>query len=220
MPLFIPPSDNPFSAGRFPLARNFTVGDRYTLRMSDALTGVVRWEKTRDVTRVDVESDRVEYENGLVVSDLMGNSVRNHDIEFSAPVQEIPGELQVGKRWRAVGHRVEKGVASDFFYDYHIARREKVTVPAGTFDAFVIEGDGWNRTFGSRLLVKAWIVPGLNVFVKRENIARNRSGNFFRTELVELVAALQQGSDRQCLAPPAAPAGPASRNLVIRNSCF
>ena len=218
VPVFIPPSDNPFSAGRFPLARNFTVGDRYLLRMSDAFTGVVQWERARTVTRVDPDADRVEFGGGIIVSDLMGNTLRNHDVELAEPMQEVPVEIQLGKRWRAVGRRVEKGVASDFFLDFHVARREMVTVPAGTFDAFVIEGEGFNRTFGSRIETRAWVVPGLNVAVKRENIGRNRNNFYFRTERLELVEAFQKGSDTRCL-PPAPTSGPASRNLVIRSNC-
>ena len=216
VPMFMEPTNNPFSAGRYPLGRNFVVGDTATVRISDTMTDVVKGTRTAVVTRVDVDGDRVEFNDGQLVSDLMGNGVRNGPVVLDAPTQEFPGELYVGKKWSAIGRRNENGVVSDFFFDYHVARRETITVPAGRFDTFVIEGEGWNRTFGSRLTNRLWVVPGLNFTVRRENIGKNARGFYFRTERIELVEAVQHGVDRRCAAPAS---GMAQRNLVIKSNC-
>lgn len=216
VPMFMEPTNNPYSAGRYPLGRNFVVGDTATVRISDTMTDVVKGTRTAVVTRVDVEGDRVEFNDGQLVSDLMGNGVRNGPVVLDAPTQEFPGELYVGKKWSAIGRRNENGVVSDFFFDYHVARRETITVPAGRFDTFLIEGAGWNRTFGSRLTNRLWVVPGLNFTVRRENIGQNARGFYFRTERIELVEAVQHGVDRRCAAPAS---GTAQRNLVIKSNC-
>jgi len=217
VPLFMAPSDNPYSAGRYALGRHFTVGDSATFRIVDTLTEVVKDTRTSTVTRVDTATDRVEFNHGRFVTDLMGNFVRSGDVEMEAPLQELPLELQVGKKWRAVGHQIRNGVPSDFYFDFHVARRETVTVPAGRFDTFLIEGLGWNRTFGSQLTSRLWVVPGLNFTVRRESIGRNNRGFLFRTDRQELVSAVQHGTDPRCAVKPA---GVSQRNLVIRNGCI
>ena len=73
-----------------------------------------------------------------------------------------------------------------------IVKRETISVPAGSFDTFRIEGEGWNTTIGSRLEVKTWLVPGLNFAIRREMSSATRAGRFRQTERHELVALRQQ----------------------------
>lgn len=185
-------SANPYSAGRYPLGRIFTVGDEAMLRETDVLTGVEKRIYSQRVTRVDLEADRVEFNNGFVITDLMGNTLKTGNLSFDAPVQFTPAEIQVGKKWRAAFVRNEGGNVSSAYYDIHITRREKVKVVAGEFDAFLLESQGWNATHGSHLVVNIWLVPGLIVPVKREWITRDRFGRFGRTERHELVSLRQQ----------------------------
>ncbi len=216
VPQFMAPDNNPYSAGRYPLGKQFALNDSITVRETDLLTGVEKSIRTVMVTRVDAAADRVEFNNGALVTDLMGNALRTPTISFEAPVQDFPSELQIGKKWRGVGRRTENGVSSDFSYDYQIVRRETITVPAGRFDTFVIEGKGWNKTFGSQLNTSYWVVPGLNATIRRENTGRSRFGQLIRTERFELVNLTQHGMDRKCAAPAT---GTAQRNLVIKSNC-
>lgn len=185
-------SDNPFSAGFYPLGRIYTVGDVARLRESDALTGVEKRIYGLHVTLVDHDADRVEFNQGRNVTDLMGNTLKAGDVEFDAPVQFSPAHIQVGKKWRAAFIRTKNDKSSNAFYDIQIVRRETVVVPAGTFDAFKLEALGWNMTFGSRLEVNIWLVPGLIVPVKREWFTRNKKGHFSNTERHELISLRQQ----------------------------
>ncbi len=195
LPVLIAPSANPFSAGRYPLGRRYTVGDFASYRRSDILTGIEeRTYKTR-VTRVDYDTDRVEFDNGRTITDLMGNNIKNGELEFDAPLQFIPAELQVGKKWTAAFRRTRKGVASNAYYDMKIAKRESIDVPAGSFDTFRIEGQGWNTSFGARIEARIWLVPGLNFAIKREYVTRNNRGRLTQTERHELVSLRQQSMD-------------------------
>lgn len=194
VPQLMAPSANPYSAGRYPLNRIFTVGDEATIRLSDILTGLVERTDTARVTKVDYEADRVEYNHGFTITDLMGNAIKLGPAEYDTPVQFFPAEFQIGKKWTAAFRLTRDGNTTSAYYDVEIVKRETVTVPAGTFDTFRIEGNGWNNTIGSKLEYKAWVVPGLNFSVKSELMISNR-GRFFRTERRELVALRQQIMD-------------------------
>ena len=196
VPQLVAPSDNPFSAGRYPLGRIYTVGDTAVIRQSDFLTGVEERTATIRVTRVDTDADRVEYNDGRSITDLMGNFIKNGPVEFDSPVQFSPGEFQVGKKWTAAFRRTQNGKISNAYFDLHIIGRETITVPAGSFDCFRIEGRGWNTTVGARLEVNLWMVPGLNFAVRREIVTRNRRGQFGQTERHELVSLYQHAIGR------------------------
>jgi hypothetical protein len=191
-PQLLQPSANPYSAGLYPLGRKYTVGDKATFRESDILTGVEKRVYTQRVTRVDHEADRVEINGGKGIWDLMGNVIKAGDKEFDAPQQFTPAEFQVGKKWTAAFISTKDGLASTVYFDLRIVRREKVSVPAGVFDAFRIEGQGWNKTHGARLEVILWLVPGLNFQVKREMVKHNPRGRLKDTERHELVSVRQQ----------------------------
>ena len=216
VPLFMAPTHNPYSAGSYPLGRNYSVGDTASFRQTDTITGVEKRVYSARVTKVDRGADRVEINDGQGIADLMGNSLKIGPREFDAPIQNNPAELQIGKKWTGVGRLTLKGTTSDFYYDYVVARRETITVPAGTFDTFVIEAEGWNKTFGDKLRQAFWLVPGLNFPIRRDFIARNKWGNLTNTERHELVELTQGGVDNRCAAPLA---GTAQRNLVIKSNC-
>ena len=195
VPTLVAPSANPFSAGRYALGRIYTIGDSASYRQTDLLTGIEERNYRSRVTRVDYDADRVEFNNGSTVTDLMGNNIKNGALEFDTPVQFIPAELQVGKKWTAAFRRTKKGVDSNAYYDMQITRRETISVPAGSFDTFRIEGQGWNTTFGSRIEARIWLVPGLNFAIRRELVTRDRRGRFQQTERHELVSLRQQVID-------------------------
>lgn len=191
VPKLMAPSENPYSAGRYPLGRTFTVGDEATIRQSDILTGVVERTYTSRVTRIDLEANRVELNDGKFVSDLMGNSIKAGTIEFDTPLQFVPAEFQIGRKWTAAFRRTQDGKTSNAYYDLQIVKRETVSVPAGSFDTFLIEGRGWNLTFGSALEVRFWLLPGINFPIKVEQVVRNKFGRFIQTERRELVSLRQ-----------------------------
>jgi uncharacterized caspase-like protein len=192
VPALIAPSANPFSAGRYPLGRIFTVGDTATVRQTDILTGVEERTYSPRVTRVDYDEDRVEFNNGNAITDLMGNFIKNGQITFDSPVQFIPAEFQIGKKWTAAFRRTQSDKTSNAYYDLQIVKRETISVPAGSFDTFLIEGNGWNTTVNSRLEARLWLVPGVNFAIRREFVVRNQRGGFRQTERHELVALRQQ----------------------------
>lgn len=194
LPGIFAPSANPFSKGRYPLGRIFTVGDIAIMRQTGLLTDVEKNTIKLRVTQVDYDQDRVEFNRGFLITDLMGNTVKTGAIEFDTPVQWTPAEFQLGKKWTAAFRRIENGKVSAVHFDMQIVKRETVTVIAGKFDTFKIEGRGWNTTLGKQREVRLWLVPGLNFPVMSENITHDKQSRLQKSERRELVSLLQQNT--------------------------
>lgn len=151
---------NPYSKGWARADTAYRVGDSYTYRVTDLDSHAFKRIGTATVTRItDTE---VFFGNGLV-TDLLGNAVRAADGRRFTPRQQYPVEYALGRRWHSsfvatTRRGDDEGVAD---LDFRIVARERVTVPAGTFDAFVIEGTGStalrDRRTQSRL--RRWMAP-------------------------------------------------------------
>lgn len=183
-------SNNPYSQGRFPLARVFSVGDEASYVLADALSGVQHGSQRRRVTKVDERVDRIEINDGELVWDPMGNPVKVRDAVFDIPTQYYPAHLQLGKKWLARYVRREPQRTYHGSYRFHIAAREWVQVKSGSFHAFRIEGVGSNDA-GSQFVERLWIVPSLNFAVKNEAFTY-RGGRIVRAERRELVSYTQK----------------------------
>lgn len=186
-----PAAGNPYSAGLYPHGRIYTVGDEHTLRVTEWTPTLKTHTEINRVTRVLPAQDRVEYNDGEMLVDLMGNPLNAADIRYDAPAQLFPSELFVGKNWQLVfaGHD-KNGHASNTRLKGRVVGRENVTVPAGSFDAFVIVCSGWATATGERLENRYWIVPGLQVFVQWEQGMRH--GNDYQPTLRKELVALRQ----------------------------
>jgi hypothetical protein len=186
------PSENPYSVGQYQLGRVFTVGNQLKNRISDMLSGLETEIRVATVTRVDVDADLVEINNGLILLDLMGNPKSIGRVMFDTPFALVPSEYKLGKKWTASNTRNVNGERSSVTFDVRIAVVEKIRTPAGEFDTFRIEANGWNLTNDLQLKENYWHVPGLNFPVKREILRRKRSGQIIFSERQELMELYQQ----------------------------
>jgi len=192
VPDFYGAAGNPYSAGIYPLGRRWTVGDEAVYAVLDPFSKVRQGLDRIRITKVDIDADRVEINDGASVSDLMGNMLKIGVVVFEAPAQVFPAELQLGRKWTARFRRKDSSGYSESDIDFQVLRREKVTVPAGQFDTFRIDGRGVGRHARgvSRLEVRIWVVPGFNFSVRREQLVEGgRAGG----EILELVEAKQHG---------------------------
>ena len=188
VPDFYGPSKNPNFAGVYPLGRRFTVGDEVSHAVLDPISKVRQAVTSGRVTRVDPEADRVEINQGQVIVDLMGNVLKFGPATWDPPQQIAPAELQIGRRWSSRTRRRDNVGTSDNDSEYQILRREKVTVPAGEFDAFLIEGRGYVRHARglSRFEDRLWLVPGVNFLIKREWLVDGGRSNGEIREMISL----------------------------------
>ena len=151
---------NPFTRGSAEANLKWQVGDSYVYRITDLL-GV---ETSRNVTQTvtAVTAEEVHYSNGII-TDLLGNVLRRAGGRIYSPNQLDPLEYAVGKQW-VTQYRITtpRGATGRNEMDLRIAGREQVTVPAGTFNAFRIEGHGVFEEESGRVevttLVK-WVAP-------------------------------------------------------------
>jgi uncharacterized caspase-like protein len=179
VPLLIASSANPYSSGRYPLGRKFTVGDEFGLIEYDLLT-LIESPTLLRVTSVDPVADRVLLNDGIHVWDTMGNTIKSPTQRASdVPRQGAPAELYVGKKWTG-GWTIDHPRFGKVTVDqaFQIIAYETVEVPAGKFKAFVVSFYGWD-TAGRKTNGKSWIVPGINVSVKREIMQTGANGRGF-----------------------------------------
>src|SRR5262249_54685883 len=131
-------AQNPYTLGSATASTKYKVGDSYTYHEMDLYSKVVQGTYTATVT--SITEREILYNNGRIVTDLLGNPVRARDGREYSPNQIAPLELKVGKRWSTrftvFNPRFGRFANSQ---ELRIVGKEKVTVPAGTFDCFRIE---------------------------------------------------------------------------------
>jgi hypothetical protein len=181
----------PYFKGYAEHQRSFTAGDSYTTSVIDAFTKVSK-PLVMKVSQVDVNAERVVYNDGEFVSDLMGNTTTNQRGTFSTPRQFYPAALIVGNKWQTRFKQTRpSGITYTFQYDLKVVAKERITVPAGTFDAFKIEARGFNMELGASLERNIWVTPGVNADIAHEIKVRLRSGRWEQNDRQELVSIVQ-----------------------------
>jgi uncharacterized caspase-like protein len=181
---------NPYSKGTAKANMAYAVGDQYTYRNIDLFTKLETGRRTLRVT--EVGNDQVIF-NGMLVSDLLGNLiVSKRQRVFSTARQYYVSEYSVGKKWttrfEGIGFNDEK---LSYEYDFKVVAKEEKTVPAGTFDAYKVEGLGYSSA-NATLHYVYWIAPDrVRKPVAIERLNRNRSGRVYVSEGDELVSYTQ-----------------------------
>jgi hypothetical protein len=181
-------ASTPYYKGMDMHMRNYTVGDEYGMRVVDMFN---KSEKPLvfKVTRVDLAEDRVEYNDGEYISDLMGNIAKNARGSLDAPRQFYPSELYLGKKWRTHFRQSRpNGKVFTFDYEVKVVAKEKVTVQAGTFEAYRLEAMGFNMELGASIQRKIWVAPGINADIVHETYVRLSNGRIDQWDRQELVS--------------------------------
>jgi hypothetical protein len=164
----------------------FKVGERYDYRRSDLLTGAEKEKQSSKVSKI--ENDEVMFDDGKTVTDLFGNNVRAPDGRKWTPYQFFINDYQVGKRWQAQFLvTLADGKQVNNTFDLRVAGRERITLPAGTYDVFRIEATGTNLSNGTTLERTVWIAPEkMRGFVAMESLVR-RGATVLEGERIELI---------------------------------
>jgi hypothetical protein len=177
----------PFFMGSNVFARQYNVGDEFGFRVIDH-HNVTEKPLVLKVTSVDADADRVEYNGGEYTSDMMGNITRNVRGALDQPRQFYPADLFIGKRWKTQFKQTRSnGTVYTFKYELKVVGKETVTVPAGTFDTYKIEANGFNMELGASLQRNIWVAPGINADIAHETFVRLRNGQIDQNDRQELV---------------------------------
>jgi hypothetical protein len=181
---------NPFTKGTVRTDTNYKVGDFFRYRESDLITKQEVRIYGRRVTAI--AENEVQFNKGGFITDLLGNFIRNQNVAFTGTQFFLP-EYSVGKRWSARYQR--KAVdwpARDVSYDFRVLTKEQIVVPAGTFDAYKIEGIGWTLSNDGSTSINLqsyyWIAQGVRRFVALENLNKNSYNRITASERHELLS--------------------------------
>ena len=193
---------------QIPNQKRFRVGDEYERATKDVLTGKVL---SKSITKV------IKIENGLVyfqsssgedtISTESGGVIRSNSPEatysFDPPLPTQPAEeFQVGKKWSSETYESSKFGRKRRLDNFKVVRIEEITVPAGTFKAFVVEREAFigNRgAISTSQKATLWFAPGIGVALKntRHNEQNVLFNGFERHEVTELISFKRGGSNSE-----------------------
>ena len=170
---------------------DYQIGDSYTYRIVDVLTGLLERERTLTVT--DIVGDEVIFDQGGTVTDLFGNW-RKLGGEIWKGFQMVPAEFHVGRQWNTRFRYISQNGEADVSLQLSVADRETIRVPAGSFDAFRVEGHGWaNWPMGPvQWKWKIWFAPDVVRRLVAWEMMHSSGSHFDRTRRWELVAYKQE----------------------------
>lgn len=178
---------NPFTKGTAKIDPNYKVGDRYRYRVLDLFTKLETRESRGGMVK-EVTDTEVIYGNGRV-TDLLGNLVRDPQGRTFVGNQIFVAEYSVGRKWTTIFRGTRRDFEEDeWTMDLKVVAREPVTVPAGTFDAFKVEGNGFIRGNSNRIAMIYWVAPDrVRPFIAQEITQHGRGKRFKKTDRIELI---------------------------------
>jgi uncharacterized caspase-like protein len=180
--------NNPFTAGTARANTHFQIGDSYTGRRIDLLTRLQ--ERSGTLTVTGITDSEIIYNKGGRIEDYLGNVRKLPNGMTATGSQVFLPEYSVGKRWSTTYRGIRRdGTPDEWNMNYRVVGKEKITVPAGTFDAFRVEGTGYIRGNGTLLDHKYWVAPGIvRRPIAQEHMNRLRGGVLIDNDRVEMVS--------------------------------
>ena len=163
----------------------YKVGDRFEYQVSDVLTNL---PGEKYITRVtSIEDDIVKINGGSIIQTVLSSTIKNRSGTYDPPLGGYPVELQVGKKWSGRSNNAfTDGNTYQLQTETKIVGRETITVPAGTFQTFVVRTMLYTSS-GGRFTQTFWVDPRYGVPIKFENIGYQR-GQMTRSDRHELIA--------------------------------
>lgn len=178
----------PYFSGQVEHRRDYRLGQRLEFRVIDNFTRIER-PLVQRVTGLDPAADRVEFNDGESLSDLMGNTLANARGTLSTPRQFYPSEFILGRRWTTAFRQARpSGAVYTFRYQVRVAGKETVSVPAGRFEVWRIEAEGFNVGLSAFIKRTLWVAPGVPGDIAAETFVRLRNGVIEQNDRQELVA--------------------------------
>lgn len=176
----------------------FKVGDSWTFRIVDRFNEQPIRSFTRRVVGIDGDVVRLTVSNfNTYRTDLLGGTVDltvdGKTVTYDPPAEPDPAEFYIGRKWQGESRFVDfDGVAKTQRISSRIVGSERIVLPAGTFDAFVVDlsiaySDGRYEE------VRKWVDPRYGMSIRRD-ITGRVGGKIVRHERRELVALSAQRS--------------------------
>ena len=162
-----------------PTEARFRKGDTYKLRTTpDRGTPILHTAQVLDVNADGVSVAGVFGPSAVAQYTLAGAVIKDQLSTYDPPYVLIPGgEYQVGKRWG--GRSMRKYLTGDvqwMDYSARVVAREKITVPAGTFDTYRIEYQ-FQMEKGALFKSVMWAQPEWGLAIKLNYQYQDAAGN-------------------------------------------
>ena len=183
-----PQLGNPYTKGSATEDFRPQPGYSRTYRILDLFSRVEQESYTETIA--SVTDSEIHWDSGAV-TDLLENLKRTRNGQTMTGNQSEPFEYALGKRWTTRYDQVgPKGGLSTWEIAHRIAGRENVTVPTGTFNAYVIESQGYGKTPQGpvTLETRRWKAPGKVRGPVAIEQTRRRGSNFILAVRRELVS--------------------------------
>ena len=192
-----PNTQNQSPAAVVKMDTDYKIGDRYGYRTQDLFSGMGDDRFTLRVT--GLADNQVIFNDGFWVTDRLGNDLAIDDYNRISEQQIFVPEYGVGRKWTTRYQLIKEDDKFVVTLEFEVVARERITVPAGTFDAYRIEGSGFmHQVRGFRMSAcrekagkfKIWVAPGeVRRFIAKEYTQRGaplgcRYSVLERTELV------------------------------------
>ena len=188
---------NPYSQGFMRADTHYHVGDTYTYNVLPLDGGAV--ERTVTDRAIRITETEVIYGNGRV-TDPLGNPRTLPGGRRFSDNQVLPSEYSVGKRWNSCFHITEQNRNTRLnSFDMRITGKERVIVPAGTFDCFVVRIRG--TSFGATSMGLSetvidqtiWMAPDkCRRFIAFNDSRRSRDGRHVVSEVRRELVSFRQ----------------------------
>lgn len=153
---------------------DFEPGDSWTFSLTDQWKHQVISSFTVAVKQIEGETVRLEGTDGAGAPYFQtltaeGNMVALNGREYMPHMHHLAFPLSVGKQWKGeYGWKRDDGAAGTIKAEYAVTALETVEVPAGKFDAYRIEAQGWwsreNRS--GKITETYWYAPATKRIVR------------------------------------------------------
>jgi hypothetical protein len=177
---------------------NVHVGDLYRYRSIDGLTQEPQAEFTHRVVEVNDREIVIQVRNSKNDNSVLRyfnrdwNLLDNGQAKYEPYYSEFKFPMSVGMTWSQ--NFTSLATNGNTWVGYLIGKvlaLEKVTVPAGTYDAFRIERNVEFRGTGANAIIvkwriTTWYAPEVGRFVRREDVA-TRDGRMRSSALEQLL---------------------------------
>ena len=162
--------DNPYVTPSSESNTAYRIGDSYRFRLVGKYNGkALSTIFTHTVSRIT--ETEVHFNDGKITTDLLGNTNLNGEGNRDAGSQVYPTEYFRGKKWNTHFTTTladRRGLQTE--YEFRVLGLESLSVPAGSFNCFFVEGKG--RASGASrggdgrlttsLTYRYWISPDLS----------------------------------------------------------
>jgi hypothetical protein len=185
----------PFSKGTTRMTADFKVGDSYSYRKVDLLTKEELPAVVQTVTALT--ETEVIYNNGEAVTDAFGNFLLDPGTgyRYESSAQVLLPEYAIDKKTEtSLYSESPAGERTRIHFASKIVRKETITIPAGTFEAFRIETEYFlDAQYGGTIVT--WIAPDrVRRYLASEILTRNSKNNMIvRFQRLELTSFKENG---------------------------